>query len=221
MNRPGAPRTPVVRLMDVLTYRGHYCLVTELFDGTLSHQHHLGGGAPRRNGGSGAAAAAAAAAPSTGSSCSGGAGGAGAGCPTPVIRHVALQLVSALLLLHNHGLIHADIKPENVLVKIEQGGAGGGKNGGARGGETRRLRDFMRGRAGMEGMESLTVRLCDFGSAIHKSEAYLYYGDFEIQTLAYRAPEASGRFSATGGIVRTKVSIELREFRFQDPHTPP
>lgn len=205
--------------MDVLTYRGHYCLVTELFDGTLYHPHHLGGVAARRNGGSGAAAAAAA--PSMESSCFGGAGGAGAGCPTPVIRHVALQLVSALLLLHNHGLIHADIKPENVLLKIERGGGRDRKKGAARGGEARRLRDFMRGRAGMEGMESLTVRLGDFGSAIHKSEAYLYYRDFEIQTLAYRAPEVRGRFSAAGeSCENQKVSITPKSSFSRTPIPP-
>lgn len=282
----------VVRLLDVLTYRGHYCLVTELFDGTLSDQE-LGEDAGRPENGEAAAPALAmamaldsharsVAGPARGSALGlydqgtrddrdrgglqrlgapaepgggrlgvpagwgggdgvGGGGGGGLGfgrpgttsgesrsgrrrtsagsssplspspssssssvsgdvCPAHVIRHVALQLVSALLLLRNHGLIHADIKPENVLLRIEGEGWRGGGEGGAAAGRGQQksparrrvgLRDLVRGRARMEGIESLTVRLCDFGNAIHKSEAYLYYGDFEIQTLAYRAPEAS------------------------------
>ncbi|CAN0560175.1 unnamed protein product, partial [Ectocarpus sp. 12 AP-2014] len=112
------------------------------------------------------------------------------------IRHVALQLVSALLLLHSHGLIHADVKPENVLLRMEgrrQEGEGEGEAG--RRGRPLCLADFVSGRAGGGGgggVERVTVKLGDLGSAIHRSETYLFYGDFEIQTLAYRAPEARG-----------------------------
>lgn len=236
---------PVVRLVDALTYRGHYCLVMDLFDGSLTHvgvggyaTHRKGGRAPavtgqgqalpdtgtlgrpnpsrlehgirnkegsrRRSGisvgsnngqgarGRGGAGSVARSMPH--SSCRahvcsrevredrGSAGSPpGAGCPTHVIRHVAFQLVSALLLLQNHGLIHADIRPENILLKID----------GCREeiGHGVCLEDFMRGRAVATGTESLTVNLADFGNAIHKSEAYLYYRDFELQTLPYRAPE--------------------------------
>eukprot|EP00903_Cladosiphon_okamuranus_P007007 g6817.t1 len=263
---PNAEYCPVVKLLDVLTFEGHLCLVTELFGGTLSFQE-VGGDARHPEDGKAAAAPAPALTPEqsrrgtgpargstlglhdqgmrndrgglqgfggpaepgsgSGPAAWGSDGVAGVGgpelsssscdrldtsserrsrsgcaatpgplspsgdrCPAHVIRHVALQLVSALLLLRNHGLIHADIKPENVLLKVEEGQAGG-VVGRGRGSPARRvgLWDLVRGRARMKGIESLTVRLCDFGNAIHKSEAYLYYGDFEIQTLAYRAPE--------------------------------
>lgn len=122
--------------------------------------------------------------------------------PPHMFRHVALQLVSALVLLHNHGLVHADIKPENVLLAVddeETTGALGRRSTSP----SFNLDDLMRG-----GVESgagvpwrgcstarLAVKLCDFGNAIHSSEAGLYYDDFEIQTLAYRAPEVSVIFS--------------------------
>lgn len=279
---PGYP-TLVVKLLDVLTYRGHYCLVTELFDGTLSFQE-FGGNAGRPDDGKAASPAPAMAldyarrgtGPARGSALGlydqgmrddrggglqrrgipaepgsrlgpaawggdgvgGGCGGAsgssssfcgrsdtgsgesgsaarsaspgsspspppGEGCPAHVIRHVALQLVSALLLLRNHGLIHADIKPENFLLKVEEGRTGVEAAGKRRSARRVGLWDLVRGRTRMGGVESLTVRLGDLGNAIHKSEAYLYYGDFEIQTLAYRAPEVSvpARRNADSGFV--------------------
>lgn len=243
---PRCLQISVVRLGDAITYRGHFCLVMELYDGSLSRvgvgrdeaqrkgncapavtsPHHavpdealLGpspsclehrirhqkGGSRRRSdipaewnnsvlmgarewgrGGD----AEAPVPPSSYAHVSSKEGREdrraagsppGTGCPIHVIRHVAFQLVSALLLLHNHGLIHADIRPENVFLKIvgDRKEIGHGVC----------LEDFMRGRPGATETERLTVNLGDFGNAIHKSEASLYYGDFEFQTLAYRAPE--------------------------------
>ncbi|CAN0088819.1 unnamed protein product, partial [Ectocarpus sp. 8 AP-2014] len=302
---PHSEFRPVVRLLDALTYQGHYCLVTELFSGTLSLSGAEGGAGQREQTSVPAAAAAAAEAeaeaeaaalPSTAttttthnsssirsyssavekwsvarlfvdqgtrespggfqragapaepsgrlgwgslagvgasSPCSGaledsgssngsssihvgrkkgerGAGdggaagfssGGGGGCPVAVIRHVALQLVSALLLLHSYGLIHADVKPENVFLRMEGRRQEGEEEKeeeeeeeAGRRGRPLCLADFVSGRAGGGGggVERLTVKLGDLGSAIHRSETYLFYGDFEIQTLAYRAPEARG-----------------------------
>ncbi|CAM9741257.1 unnamed protein product [Ectocarpus sp. 4 AP-2014] len=294
---PHSEFRPVIRLLDALTYQGHYCLVTELFSGTLSLSCAEGGAGQRERTSVPAAAAAAAAAaeaaeaeaaeaaalPTTtthnnsstrsyssavekwsvarlfvdqgtreslggfqrtgaptepsgrlgwgslagvgaSSPCGGGLedsvssngsssvgrkkgergagdGGAagfssgGGGCPVAVIRHVALQLVSALLLLHSHGLIHADVKPENVLLRMEgRRQEGEEEEEAGHRGRPLCLADFVSGRAGGGGgggVERLTVKLGDLGSAIHRSETYLFYGDFEIQTLAYRAPEAS------------------------------
>ncbi|CAM9383956.1 unnamed protein product, partial [Pylaiella littoralis] len=273
---PHSEFRPVVRLLDALTYQGHYCLVTELFDGTLFYAS-VGGDAGSRKDSSGAAVLTPATTPNygsldttpfrrlpsrvfvqgtrdknkvifqrpgfpAGSVCrpgttgwgGDGLGGAGAstsspsscsragtstaerrwgktspGCPTHVVRHVALQLVSALLLLHNHGFIHADIKPQNVLLRVkerwrERDAAGGAWRDPSP--QRVRLQDFMFGQAHEGGVESLTVKLCDFGNAIHKSEAYLYYGDFEIQTLAYRAPEAR-RYRIMGASCTKRTAV--------------
>ncbi|CAM9660935.1 unnamed protein product [Chrysoparadoxa australica] len=67
--------------------------------------------------------------------------------------------MGVLLFLENHSVVHADIKPDNILL-VESAEEG-------------RVR----------------VKLCDFGNAVHISEVSLYYEDFEIQTVAYRAPE--------------------------------
>lgn len=124
----------------------------------------------------------------------------GVGAPTHVVRDVALQLVSALLLMHNHGFVHADIKPDNVLLRVDNNGEESSHNN-----EPEvTLDDIMhRGVEGGAGGPSwgsgcmsaarMTVKLCDFGNAVRDNEVHHYYdnNDFEIQTLAYRAPEVS------------------------------
>lgn len=91
----------------------------------------------------------------------------------PQIRDVALQLVKALVLLSHHDLIHADIKPENVLITSN----------------TSHGRDDMNNNGDNTSFSSINVRLNDFGNAIKTREVSLYQEDFQIQTLAYRAPE--------------------------------
>ena len=86
---------PVVRLLDAFDFAGHACLALE----------HLGGGslldfiseAP--------------------------AGGPAAARHLKALRKVAVQLIQALLLLREVGVVHGDLKPENVLLC---GGSGGG-----------------------------------------------------------------------------------------------
>lgn len=213
----------MVKLLDVLTFSGHLCLVMELLEGTLlpytlraatgrreefaPPMRDEGRGGDRGLPCSGVDTHVAESASTTkrllresiwGVSSVGntelvedGSMGSSAGLPTCVLRHVALQLVSALLLLHNHGLIHADIKPQNVLLRID----GHEETAGGKGALPLRLEDFMNGRAGTGvhwgvcSSARLTVKLCDFGNAIHRTETCRYYDDFDIQSLAYRAPE--------------------------------
>ncbi|KAL5009182.1 hypothetical protein ScPMuIL_014763 [Solemya velum] len=77
----------------------------------------------------------------------------------PKIRKVALRLLAILGFLHQQNVLHADIKPENMLLQSAN--------------------DFG------------SVKLVDFGNAIHcvHREVSMYYEDFELQTLLYRAPE--------------------------------
>lgn len=76
------------------------------------------------------------------------------------IRHILFQLLSALRFLHAHQVIHADIKPENVLL----------------------VRERDRG----DGAVPFTVKLSDFGLSqydLHQAKSV------HIQTYWYRAPE--------------------------------
>ena len=73
---------------------------------------------------------------------------------------VAAQLLAALSLLHRSGVIHADIKPENILLRDNDATCCAVK-----------LADF--GNA-MNATEEDTA---------------MYYGSFELQSLWYRAPE--------------------------------
>ena len=56
-----------------------------------------------------------------------------------------------------------------------------------------------------------TLKVVDFGNAIHciHEELSLYYGDFELQTLLYRAPEVS---QLTDVIYSLKFTIQLYLF---------
>lgn len=94
-------------------------------------------------------------------------------CVTPftveMIQCVTRQLVHSLLFLREHGMIHGDLKPENVLLchsvaQLQQHDS------------TTPL--------------SLPIKLIDFGNAMHGvEERSLYYDTFEVQTFQYRAPE--------------------------------
>ena len=76
------------------------------------------------------------------------------------VRRVATQLAAVLAYLELKRVIHADVKPENVLCARPIFGDG-----------------------------DADVRLIDFGNAIFPRETIRYYDDFEIQSPGYRAPE--------------------------------
>ena len=99
-------------------------------------------------------------------------------CPTSSscsVRHVALrkiasQLLLGLSLLHDKmGYIHADLKPENIL-KCRC--------------STPLFRLLITGSP-----DSMKVKLIDLGNAVPVDRTDIYYGDFEIQSVHYRAPE--------------------------------
>jgi len=81
------------------------------------------------------------------------------------MRKVAFQLFTAMAYLDRMEMIHADLKPENVLLARSDDGTS------------------MRAR----------IKVIDFGNAMHRSDAAMYYDDFEVQSLHYRAPEVPAR----------------------------
>jgi serine/threonine protein kinase len=76
-----------------------------------------------------------------------------------VIRKILWQLLESLSFIHGQDYIHADLKPENILCA------------------TAALSDGAR------------VVVADLGNCIHLSHRSLYRGNFQIQSLMYRAPE--------------------------------
>ncbi|KAK7070922.1 hypothetical protein SK128_013651 [Halocaridina rubra] len=77
----------------------------------------------------------------------------------PHVRDLTVKLLTVLGFLYKQNVIHADLKPENILLSNED--------------------------------DLASVMVVDFGNALRNTdeELSLYYSDFELQTLPYRAPE--------------------------------
>jgi serine/threonine protein kinase len=83
--------------------------------------------------------------------------------PLPLAQRVALaiQVAEGMAYVHEHGLVHLDVKPPNILV----GRGGGGSS------------------------DSLLLKLADFGLSKHKEEGQEYVEADYHGTLIYMAPE--------------------------------
>jgi len=61
----------------------------------------------------------------------------------PRLRSIARQVLEALAFVHSQGLLHCDVKPENIVIKsysrveVRKGGREGGREGGGYGRATR------------------------------------------------------------------------------------
>ncbi|GMF28138.1 unnamed protein product [Phytophthora fragariaefolia] len=91
------------------------------------------------------------------------------------VRDMAVHLCGALAFLHGQGLVHADVKPENVV----RAGA-----------------EAPLGSPTCLSPCSSPVKLVDFGNCLDASELAAYADDeasggFEVQTVTYRAPEVA------------------------------
>ncbi|KAG5518495.1 hypothetical protein PMAC_002891 [Pneumocystis sp. 'macacae'] len=76
------------------------------------------------------------------------------------LRKIAKQILISLNILHNRtNVIHADLKPENIL------------------------------RCYSDNPKSMKLKVIDFGNAIPLDARELYYLDFDLQSVYYRAPE--------------------------------
>jgi len=89
-------------------------------------------------------------------------------------RQVAVHLCGALAFLHDQGLIHADVKPENVVRSDAEAPLG----------------------SSPISQCSSPVKLVDFGNCLNASELEAYAedpatGGFDVQTVTYRAPEVA------------------------------
>ena len=190
-----------VAIKETFQFENHFCIAMELFDLTLLHFLHL----PKKRDHTLATSSSATGSSSSNSSqraqltagqsllqpkvirhtmtqspCSLAAGMAKASAPPPLrpldtvkVRKIAMSLVSALYTVRKEGAIHADVKPENCFLRLPTG--------------VEVSADSLRDLGDLP--PDFDVRLGDFGNSILLAETSSYYGDFEIQSLPYRAPE--------------------------------
>ncbi|ETN15244.1 CMGC protein kinase, variant [Phytophthora nicotianae INRA-310] len=91
------------------------------------------------------------------------------------VRQMAVHLCGALAFIHDQGLIHADVKPENVVRSNAEASMGSSPS---------------------QSPCSSPVKLVDFGNCLDASELAAYAeektsGGFDVQTVTYRAPEVA------------------------------
>mmetsp|Transcript_8337 Transcript_8337/g.30747 ORF Transcript_8337/g.30747 Transcript_8337/m.30747 type:complete len:785 (+) Transcript_8337:140-2494(+) len=105
-----------------------------------------------------------------------------------IVRKVAIQLFTTFAFLNKHSFVHGDLKPDNILL--------------------RRPWEYR-------GSHSVALKVIDFGNAFHVSQAHEFYDDFEIQALAYRAPEVALGLPFDGKIDMWSIGCILVELALQ------
>lgn len=118
------------------------------------------------------------------------------------LRKIALQLICALWELHKEGIIHGDIKPENCFIDIHSSSSiySDSSSSSSSSNLNKLSADHasssFRSNSLSSKIDSLknlpqdfVIKLGDFGNSLHTSECYIFYEEFQIQSLPYRAPE--------------------------------
>jgi serine/threonine protein kinase len=96
-----------------------------------------------------------------------------AGCPyrQSALRKVASQLLLGLSVLHEKmGYVHGDLKPENIL-------------------KCQASNNLPVAMVTVVSPDSMKLKMIDLGNAIPIEHTNIYYSDFEVQSIHYRAPE--------------------------------
>jgi len=122
------------------------------------------------------------------------------------MKRIAFDLCLALLQLQQEGIVHGDIKPENIFLNDVNNNscasfeddnsslfssASSSMMTGSEGLGKTSVGQSLAGKAIHEVVtESTQVLLGDFGNAFHfQTESQQYHHSFEVQSLPYRAPE--------------------------------
>ncbi|GAB9476052.1 Cmgc protein kinase [Globisporangium polare] len=116
------------------------------------------------------------------------------------VRQIAVHLCGALAFLHGQGLIHADLKPENIV----------------------------RSSPVSSSPSTAPVKLIDFGNCIENHKIALYQAreskktthsdaGFDVQTLAYRGPEVAAGIEISSAIDMWSLGCVLLECASGEP----
>ncbi len=122
--------------------------------------------------------------------------------PLALLRCIALQSMQGLAEVHNAGLIHADIKPQNILMGSQASHCLGASTamppslplhmaaqGGVSTPNSSAWTAQQTSNSSALDPSSTQVFLIDLGNAIVFSRKQEYEQEFELQPLGYRAPE--------------------------------
>ena len=90
------------------------------------------------------------------------------------------DLASALCVLRTEGIIHGDIKPENIFIESRHWNH---PHPHIHPNSDKKLIEWA------NIPNEFTLKLGDFGSSVCVSEAAKFFTDFSIQSLPYRSPE--------------------------------
>jgi len=106
------------------------------------------------------------------------------------LRKIAYQLLVTVAFLHLHGVVHADIKPDNLLLREPAGSP------------------------------SLAISVVDFGGAFSTTETDMNTLLAELQTLPYRAPEVALGLPCGCTIDEWSIGVVLAEAALKRPLFP-